>query len=61
MKLVIKLGIPYKCGLDDDYFETDENWVEETQSLEAAKSRLKKEFRIYDVYQSKDKIVACVY
>ena len=61
MKLVINLGTPYICGFDDDGFETDETLEEETASLETAKSRLEKEFRIYDIYQSSNKIVACVY
>ncbi len=61
MKLVIELGTPYKCGFDDDGFETDQTWEEETASIETAQARLETEFRIYDIYQSGDQIIACVY
>lgn len=61
MKLIVKLGTPFVGDFGDDYFETDEQWEEETESLEDAISSLEKAFRIYDIYQSSDKIVACVY
>lgn len=61
MKLVIKLGTPYKAHFDDEYFETDEQWEEETANLDTARSRLGKEFRIYDIEERSNKIVAWVY
>lgn len=56
MRLIVKLGTAY-----NDYFEVDEKWEEETESLQDARTTLEKDFNIYNIYQSGDKIIAYVY
>ena len=61
MTLVINLGTPYELKFHNDYFLTRETWEEETESLETAKLRLEKDFKIYHITIFTDKTVAYVY
>ena len=62
MKLIVKIGNVFRDGTweNETHFEEDERYETETKSIETAQRELNK-FNIYHIYETGDKIIACVF
>ena len=64
MKLIVKIGNVFRDGTweNETHFEEDECYETETKSIETAQHLLRQDrFNIYHIYESNNKIIACVF
>ena len=64
MTLTVKVGSVFRYGTwgDDTYFDADEEYETEAQNIEDATSNLESQYNgVYNIYETLEGIVACVY